>query len=144
MDDIGQRLRDSSDQCMVSYATWSKAKRDTAAREALLEAVHELRKVAARLEIEIAASERDEMTQRPLAIPPHRSSKRRPGEGNDLPDFLTPDGDDSTGNVMPSERQPSSSQGHSGSHSGGHSAGGNHRPRQHGGGQRRPMRRPQE
>jgi len=46
-------------------------------RESLLEAVHELRKVAARMEIEIAVSERDQMTQKPIPIPPHRSSRKR-------------------------------------------------------------------
>lgn len=136
MDETGKRLRDSADQCVNAYETWTKSKKDLAARENLLEAVHELRKVAARLEIEIAASERDEMTQRTLPIPPHRSSRpRRGGEGDDF----GPENDDNTGNTMPSDdRQPSSNAGVGGHGGGGHSGGGGQR--RHHGGQRRPMR----
>jgi hypothetical protein len=88
MDEVEQRLREASDNCIKAYETWGKSRKNLEAREALQEAVHELRKVAARLEIEVAVSERDEMAQRPIPIPPHRSSRRRPGEGNDLPDFI--------------------------------------------------------
>lgn len=84
MEEIEKRLRDATDQCLACHAAWVKNKKDGSTREKLQEAVHELRKVAARLEIEIAMSERDEMSAKPIPIPPHRASKRRPGEMNDF------------------------------------------------------------
>jgi hypothetical protein len=95
MDEIEQRLRESTDACIKSYESWRSKEKDGAAREALQEAVHELRKVASRLEIEMAVSERNEMAGKPLPIPPHRSSRRpRPNGEHD-------DGDDNAGNVDP-------------------------------------------
>lgn len=103
MDEIEQRLRASTDACITSYEAWRSKQKDGAAREALLEAVHELRKVASRLEIEMAVSERNEMAGKPLPIPPHRSSRRPrgPGEGGD-------DMDDNAGNVDPAQQQEQS------------------------------------
>lgn len=88
MDDIEKRLKEATDACLKAHGDWSKDKKDSKTREALMEAVHELRKVAARLEIEIAISERDEMASKPIPIPSHRSNKRKQGDG----------GDDSRGN----------------------------------------------
>jgi hypothetical protein len=84
MEEIDKRLRDATDACLTAYGEWSASKKNSEAREKLQEAVHELRKVAARLEIEMAVSERDEMASKPLPIPPHRSSKKRPGEYQDF------------------------------------------------------------
>ena len=137
MDEIEQRLRSTADDCIRAYETWGKSKKNAESRERLQEAVHELRKVAARLEIELAASERDEMTQRHIPIPPHRASRRRP-EDNVLPDFITEGGsgspqDDSVGNsgnaLVPENREERSS-----------------RPplSRFQGGVRRPVRRPQD
>jgi hypothetical protein len=94
MDEIEQRLRAATDACIASYATWRKDQKESVARAGLLESVHELRKVAARLEIEMAISERNEMAARPIPIPPHRSS-RKPHQGGD--DFGGPD--DNIGNA---------------------------------------------
>lgn len=80
MDDLEKRLRDATDGCIKVYEAWRKNQKDGPAREQLMEAVHELRKVAARLEIDMAISERDEMAARPIPIPPHRASRKRPGE----------------------------------------------------------------
>lgn len=136
MDEIDARLRETADNCIKAYDAWSKSKKNAEARSSLLEAVHELRKVSARLEIELASSERDE-TQRQIPIPTHRSSRPRGGQsGADLPDFITDNGnandDDSIGNSV--EGSESSSQSSS-----------PNRPQQRGGGQnrmqhRRPMR----
>lgn len=122
MDEIEQRLRETADNCIKAYEVWGKSKKNAEARERLQEAVHELRKVAARLEIEVAVSERDEMTQRHIPIPPHRASRRRP-EDNALPDFIT----EGAGNSLEEE---------------GNNAG-NAAPRPHtGGGDDRPPRTP--
>ncbi len=83
-DEIKQRLQDSTDNCIKSYEAWRKDEKNVGSREALQEAIHELRKVASRLEIELAISERDQMAQKPIPIPPHRNAKNRSkdqGEG---------------------------------------------------------------
>lgn len=76
MDEIKQRLTDASQACIVRYEQWREKATDAAARESLLEAVHELRKVAARLEIELAVSERRQNNADPIPIPAHRASRR--------------------------------------------------------------------
>jgi hypothetical protein len=76
MDEIEQRLRESTDACIKSFEAWVKASKSLESREALMEAMHEVRKVVARVEIEIAVSERDRLGSRPLPIPPHRSQKK--------------------------------------------------------------------
>lgn len=84
-DDIKTRLKNTSEECQKCYDVWSGNDKDDKAREALQDAIHELRKVASRLEIELAISERDQMKQKPLPIPPHRDAKvrNRPVEGEE-------------------------------------------------------------
>lgn len=89
MDDIEKRLKEATDSCLKSHGEWDKNKKDSKARENLMESVHELRKVAARLEIEMAISERDEMASKPIPIPAHRSNKRKQQDNS---------GDDNRGN----------------------------------------------
>ncbi len=91
MEDIENRLKEATNNCLAAHGEWSKDKKESKTREALMEAVHELRKVAARLEIEIAISERDEMASKPIPIPSHRSNKRKPKDS----------GDDNRGNAGP-------------------------------------------
>jgi len=76
-DDIKTRLKSASEECQKCYEVWSGDDKNDKAREALQDAIHELRKVASRLEIELAISERDQLKQRPLPIPPHRDAKNR-------------------------------------------------------------------
>lgn len=127
MDDIEQRLREAADNCIKHYGAWQKDKKLGADRDALMEAIHELRKVAARLEIDIAVSERSEMASRPLPIPPHRSSSRRAQSG---PADDYGNDDDSFGNQQPDEsgQQPRSNAGRDPRRAGGghrrHSGGG--------------------
>lgn len=102
MDSIDQRLRVATDNCLSSYVEWEKDKKNSSVREKLMEAVHELRKVAARLEIEMAISERDEMASRPIPIPPHRASKKRQQELR-VPGADNNDDEDNTGNAAPSD-----------------------------------------
>lgn len=80
MDEIQQRLRDTTDACLKSLENWHAQGKDMESREALMDSIHEVRKVCARLEIEIAISERDRLGSRPLPIPPHRSSMKGNGE----------------------------------------------------------------
>ena len=135
MDQTQQRLKDSAEACIKAYEVWGNSRKNAEAREQLQEAVHELRKVAARLEIEMASSERDEMTQRQIAIPPHRASRGRQAEiGNELPDFITEGGNPSAADEADDGPQPTQN------------VSGGLRPRTHGGA-RRPQggqRRPQD
>lgn len=81
--DVQQRLKEATEHCLSCYAAWTKDKKDAKSREKIMEAVHELRKVAARLEIELAVSERDQMSSNPIPIPPHRSAQYRGGRKKD-------------------------------------------------------------
>lgn len=86
MDEVEKRLREVSDTCVKAYLEWHHKKKDAESREALQDAIHELRKVSARLEIEIAVSERDEMQSRPIPIPPHRATRKGGQEDEDSGD----------------------------------------------------------
>ncbi len=99
MDEIEQRLKDTTANCITCYEAWQKSQKSEEARENLAEAIHELRKVASRLEINIAVSEREQMAGRPIAIPSHRSQRK--AQGGD--DTGYDDGDDDVGNAMPDD-----------------------------------------
>ncbi len=97
MDEIQQRLEETSKNCFDAYGEWISNKKSNQAQEKLHSSIHELRKVSSRLEIELAISERDEVTSKPLPIPPHRSAKgnKPPKEeggnaGNDHQDSKKP------------------------------------------------------
>ncbi len=128
MDEIQQRLRTATDNCISCHDAWRKNQKDSAAREGLIEAVHELRKVAARLEIDIAINERDEMAARPIPIPPHRASRK--GGNGDGPIM-----DDNIGNAADSGGNAYQGRSQGGGGGGGYGGGG-HRGGQ-GGGRRR-------
>ncbi len=72
---IENRLRDTSSACIDAYVAWESNRKDAAASKELHSTVHELRKVASRLEIELAVSERDNSGQKPLRPPMHKTSK---------------------------------------------------------------------
>lgn len=127
MDEIEQRLKESSEACIKSYESWRGNQKSSEARETLMDAVHELRKVASRLEIEIAVSERDQMADRPLPIPPHRSS-RRPRSADEAGEEM---GDDEGNNF---NREANNNAG----------GGGGGRGRQQRGGRRQGGNRPQQ
>lgn len=89
MDEIGQRLKESAEACYKSYEAWRKSEKDNGARTALQDAVHELRKIGSRIEIELAVSERNEMAQKPIPIPPHRDARGRHQSGpSDMDDDI--------------------------------------------------------
>lgn len=95
MDDIKKRLQTAADNCLKNYDAWDSDKKKTSNREDLQEAIHELRKVASRLEIEIAVSERDAMSDKPLPIPHHRSTTKAKGP---VESILPDDGNTNPGN----------------------------------------------
>ena len=95
MDKIDDRLRDASARCVKAYEAWKDNQKDVSAREELRESIHELRKVSSRLEIDMAVSEREEMSQKPIPIPSHRSSR---GKGKDGGRGKSKQDDDNVGN----------------------------------------------
>jgi hypothetical protein len=102
MDEIQKRLQETAETCIKTYEEWRTRKNDTKAQESLHTAIHELRKVASRLEIELAVRERQDITSKPIPIPSHRSSTKesQPDTDDDQQDF----------------RGPSSQGGHQGGH----------------------------
>ena len=127
MDEIEKRLRETSENCFNCYEAWQKNKKDAPARESLQEAIHDIRKVASRLEIELAISERDEMAQKPIPIPPHRDARRRTQEGayEDEGTGNRAYPDDNIGQHQPPRGPHGGGQGHGG---GGHRRNNNNRP----------------
>lgn len=72
MEEIATRLKTTSEDCLKAYEAWSDDERGVATTGPLQDALHELRKVTARLEIELAVSERDE-NGKPMPLPMHRA-----------------------------------------------------------------------
>lgn len=67
------RLKEATAKCLSSLEAWNKNLKDVDARETLQDAVHELRKVASRLEIDIAMNDRKVTNAKPIPIPEHKS-----------------------------------------------------------------------
>ena len=68
--DTQQRLAEAVQQCISCYAQWRSSPDGEAD---LTNALHEMRRVLARIEIELAASHGDENSHRPIPIPMHRA-----------------------------------------------------------------------
>lgn len=85
MSEIQARLAETSQQCLKAYEQWRSDEKNDKSQEELQSAIHELRKVASRLEIELAISERDNNAQKKLPIPPHRANRKKhnPNQGDD-------------------------------------------------------------
>lgn len=56
-EEIQTRLKETSAACDEAYVAWIADKKSISAQQSLAEAVHELRKVASRLEIDLAVVE---------------------------------------------------------------------------------------
>ena len=76
-EDTALRLQETAAKCLSSLDAWNKNLKDDTARETLLEAVHELRKVTSRLEIDIAMNDRKALNAKPLPIPEHKSKTEK-------------------------------------------------------------------
>ena len=76
-ENTAQRLQETAAKCLSSLDTWSKDLKNTEARENLLEAVHELRKVTSRLEIDIAMNDRNVTNSKPIPVPEHKSKTEK-------------------------------------------------------------------
>jgi len=74
-EDVETRLRTCGDRCITAYQQWRGTPGETSLQE-LGDAVHEMRKVMSRLEIEMSGSRREERTMRPIPIPVHRAVRQ--------------------------------------------------------------------
>jgi hypothetical protein len=76
-ENTAQRLQETAAKCLTSLESWNSDLKNIEARESLLEAVHELRKVTSRLEIDIAMNDRKAVNAKPIPIPEHKSKLER-------------------------------------------------------------------
>lgn len=77
VDAVEARLRETARGCLAAYRGWRQQPGETSI-QALSDAVHELRKALARIEIDMSASRREEQAIRPIPIPAHRAARRTP------------------------------------------------------------------
>jgi len=102
-DTIDKRLQDTVSACITAYNKWNGAKMDSAIRAELQDTIHEIRKAIARLEIDIALSEREELSHNPIPVPAHRSNRRPSNPRNDASNNTgnngNGDGDDDSDNT---------------------------------------------
>ncbi len=80
VDAVEARLRETARGCLVAYRGWRQAAGETST-QALNDAVHELRKVLARIEIDMSASRREEPGLRPIPVPAHRAARQQQQRG---------------------------------------------------------------
>ena len=72
-EETAMRLQETAAKCLSSLNAWNKDLNNRDAREALLDSVHELRKVTSRLEIDIALNDRKATNAKPMPVPEHKS-----------------------------------------------------------------------
>ena len=72
---IEERLKNNTSELFEALEAWRDAKLDDEARQRLRDTIHELHRIAARLEIDMAVAERDEQAKKPIPIPGHRAKR---------------------------------------------------------------------
>lgn len=75
VDTVEARLRETAKACLGAYRTWRQQPGEGSI-QSLSDAVHELRKALARIEIDMSASRKEEQAIRPIPIPAHRAARR--------------------------------------------------------------------
>lgn len=75
VDEVEGRLRETARTCLAAYRGWRQTPGENSI-QTLSDAVHELRKALARIEIDMSASRREEQAIRPIPIPSHRAARR--------------------------------------------------------------------
>lgn len=81
--DVKTRLQNTSEACIKAYDAWAKDKKNKDAHQTLQDAVHELRKVSSRIEIEMVSSEGSAGGKKPMPIPQNRNAAKSQGQGSD-------------------------------------------------------------
>jgi len=85
---VSDRLQECAAACLSSLDAWKNNQKDTEARETLMESVHELRKVASRIEIDIAMFERVNTNAKRIPIPEHKSKMEKKTDQKPLSEIL--------------------------------------------------------
>ncbi|MEM9469521.1 MAG: hypothetical protein AAF988_05105 [Pseudomonadota bacterium] len=83
MGDTLKRIQETGATCIAAYEGWDGDKKDTKKREDLLDSLHEMRKAMARVEIEIATSDRGSSSSKHIPIPSHRSHSKSNDGGSE-------------------------------------------------------------
>ncbi len=73
INEIEERLRGATGDCLSAYRQWLVAE-DSDAEEALSESLHSLRKVLARIDIDLSAKRSTVAVLKPIPIPQHRAA----------------------------------------------------------------------
>ncbi|MAZ75748.1 MAG: hypothetical protein CMH31_00415 [Micavibrio sp.] len=89
------RIQETGAACIAAYEAWNSEQKNVDNREALQETLHELRKAVARIEIEIATSERDAGSSKKIPVPTHRSQSK---SGDGSRESILPDREQNNGN----------------------------------------------
>lgn len=89
------RIQETGAACIAAYEAWNSEQKNVDNREALQETLHELRKAVARIEIEIATSERDASSSKRIPVPTHRSQSK---SGDGSRESILPERDENKGN----------------------------------------------
>ena len=85
---VEQRLQESAAACLSSLSEWKKNLKDDDAKQALLGAVHDLRKVRARLEVDVAMNDRTNTNAKHIPIPEHKSKMEKRKDQKPLSEIL--------------------------------------------------------
>lgn len=85
---IDRRLQETAAMCLSSLEKWKANLKDEDARETLMEAVHELRKVCSRLEIDIAMNDRQNTNAKRIPVPEHKSKTETRKDQKPLSEIL--------------------------------------------------------
>ncbi len=75
VDEVEARLRETARGCLSTYRAW-RQQPGQGSIQTLSDAVHDLRKVLARIEIDMSANRREEQVAQPIPIPVHRAARR--------------------------------------------------------------------
>lgn len=85
---LADRLQETAAMALSRLETWKKDLKDEPATEKLLEAVHELRKVCSRIEIDIALNDRIRTNAKRIPIPEHKSKMEKRSDQKPLSEIL--------------------------------------------------------
>lgn len=85
---VEQRLQESAAECLSSLSKWKANLKDDDAKQALLGSVHELRKVCARIEVDVAMNDRTNTNSKHIPIPEHKSKTEHRKDQKPLSEIL--------------------------------------------------------
>ncbi len=85
-DKTEERFAQCSESCFHAYQAWEAEQLCSEKRDLLRKSLHAMRKVLARVEIEMALSESKERAKNPMPIPTHRTKNKKDGKPLEVSD----------------------------------------------------------